>query len=61
MNREPETEVRDLVHELERLMRARAGEGATARHVAGFCWPSSDRDADDNLVDDVRVGEWAMP
>lgn len=47
--------------ELERLIRERAATGATARLVAGFCWPWSDPDAAGNLVDDVRVGEWAMP
>ena len=49
------------VRELERLIRARAGEGATARLVAGFCWPWSDPDADGQLVPDVRVGDWSMP
>lgn len=47
--------------ELERLIRLRAAKGATARMVAGFCWPWSDPDADGNLVDDVRVGDWSMP
>ena len=49
------------VRELERLIRERAGEGATARLVAGFCWPWSDPDSAGNLVPDVRVGDWEMP
>jgi hypothetical protein len=49
------------VRELERLLRLRAGEGSTARLVAGFCWPWSDPDDSGFLVPDVRVGDWAMP
>jgi hypothetical protein len=49
------------VRELERLIRERAGEGATARLVAGFCWPWSDPDANGELVPDVTVGDWQMP
>ena len=47
--------------ELERLIRLRAAEGATARVVAGFCWPWTDPDDQGLLVPDVRVGDWAMP
>jgi DUF2075 family protein len=47
--------------ELERLIRLRAAEGATARLVAGFCWPWTDPDEHGYLVPDVRVGDWAMP
>jgi uncharacterized protein len=49
------------VRELERMIRARAGEGATARLVAGFCWPWSDPDAAGQLEPDVKVGDWSMP
>lgn len=49
------------VRELERLVRRRAGEGWTARLVAGFCWPWSDPDPSGFLVPDVRIGDWAMP
>ena len=49
------------VKELDRLIRERAGEGATARLVAGFCWPWSDPDAAGELEPDVRVGDWSMP
>lgn len=49
------------VQQLHQMVRAKAGEGATARLVAGFCWPWSDPDEDGQLVADVRVGEWSMP
>jgi hypothetical protein len=49
------------VRELERLIRQRAGEGSTARLVAGFCWPWTDPDDAGLLETDVRVGDWAMP
>ena len=49
------------VKELDTLIRGRAGEGATARLVAGFCWPWSDPDAAGELEPDVRVGDWSMP
>ena len=49
------------IGELERKIRAQAATGATARLVAGFCWPWSDPDDDGQLVPDVKVGEWSMP
>jgi hypothetical protein len=49
------------VRELERLIRQRSADGATARLVAGFCWPWSDPDADGALAPDVQVGDWSMP
>ncbi len=49
------------IKELDMLIRGRAGEGATARLVAGFCWPWSDPDTAGELEPDVRVGDWSMP
>ncbi len=49
------------VRELDQMIRAKAGEGATARLVAGFCWPWSEPDDVGELVPDVRVGDWSMP
>jgi DUF2075 family protein len=49
------------VGELAGLIRAKASEGATARLVAGFCWPWSDPDEAGELIPDVKIGEWAMP
>ena len=39
----------------------RAADGATARLVAGFCWPWSDPDEAGLLVPDVQVLDWSMP
>ncbi len=49
------------IGQLDWMIRAKAGEGATARLVAGYCWPWSDPDENGQLVPDVRVGEWSMP
>jgi DUF2075 family protein len=49
------------IGQLEQKIRAQAASGATARLVAGFCWPWSDPDDDGQLEPDVRVGEWSMP
>lgn len=49
------------VVELDRMIRSRAATGATARLVAGFCWPWSEPDEAGPLVPDVRVGDWSMP
>ena len=49
------------VGQLESMIRSRAGEGATARLVAGFCWPWSDPDENGELVPDVKIGDWSMP
>jgi len=49
------------VGQLESMIRTRAREGATARLVAGFCWPWSDPDQSGQLVDDVKIGDWSMP
>ena len=51
----------DSAEELEALVRARNGEGETARLSAGFCWPWSDPRGDGTLVRDVAVGSWSMP
>ena len=49
------------IGELEHNIRLQAADGATARLVAGFCWPWSDPDDAGQLVPDVRVGDWSMP
>jgi hypothetical protein len=49
------------VHQLEYMIRARAGQGSTARLVAAFCWPWSDPDESGQLVPDVTIGDWSMP
>jgi len=49
------------VEELESAIRGRAGEGASARVAAGFCWPWSPPRADGTLVDDVLIGDFRRP
>ena len=51
----------DTIQELDSTIRARAADGATARLVAGFCWPWSDPEPSGELVPDVVVGDWRMP
>jgi hypothetical protein len=51
----------DSPEELERMIQAKAGEGHTARLVAGFCWPWSGPSQDGTLVNDVQVGSFRRP
>jgi uncharacterized protein len=46
---------------LEAMIRKKAGEGHTARLVAGFCWEWSMPREDGTLLDDVVIGEWKRP
>lgn len=46
---------------VERAIRAKTQEGATARMVAGFCWKWSDPLDSGSLVDDVVLGDYARP
>jgi hypothetical protein len=43
------------------MIRAKAGEGSTARLVAGSYWPSTEPGDVGELVPDGRVGDWSMP
>lgn len=47
--------------EMERELLAWARGGASARMVAGFCWPWSDPKADGSLALDVQIGSWKRP
>jgi len=38
-----------------------ASEGASARLVAGYCWPWSDPHPDGSLVEDVQIGSFRRP
>lgn len=51
----------DSPEELERIIRARADEGNSARMMAGYCWPWSDPTPDGQLVEDVKIGNWSRP
>lgn len=55
-----EFRIMDSVQELEQAIRSKANDGS-ARLVAGFCWPWSEPSSDGTLLDDVKVGSWAMP
>jgi hypothetical protein len=46
---------------LDRAIRDRAAAGASARLVAGFCWPWSNPRADGTLVEDVVAGSFRRP
>lgn len=49
------------VEALDQAIRNRAESGASARLVAGFCWPWSDPNADGTLVKDVTIGTFERP
>jgi hypothetical protein len=46
---------------IETEIRAKTGEGTTARLAAGYCWDWSDPNPDGTLVDDVVIGDWRRP
>ncbi|MGX1493670.1 DUF2075 family protein [Streptomyces tendae] len=54
-------EVVDTPDEMEHIVRTEFEAGATARMVAGYCWPWSKPDKDKNLENDVRIGDWHRP
>lgn len=48
--------------ELEAAIKAKNESGFSARLTAGFCWKWSDvLDADNNLIDDVIIGDYKRP
>jgi hypothetical protein len=51
----------DSPQQLDAMIRQRQSEGASARLVAGYCWPWSNPTDDGHLVDDVRIGDWQRP
>ncbi|WP_078869060.1 DUF2075 domain-containing protein [Streptomyces sp. NRRL B-1347] len=55
-------EVADTPEELEHVIRTEAGEGASARMVAGYCWPwTKPLGKEKRLEADVRIGGWHRP
>ncbi|OON81349.1 DNA/RNA helicase domain-containing protein [Streptomyces tsukubensis] len=52
--------VADSPEQMERFIRERDLEGATARITAGFCWPWNNPNGE-RLVDDVHIGDWRRP
>lgn len=51
----------DSPHQLEALIHDKSAAGASARLVAGFCWPWSDPQKDGSLLPDVEIGNWNRP
>jgi len=47
--------------ELEAEIRAKSGQGFTARLTAGFCWPWSKPKPDGTLHEDVVIGDFRRP
>ncbi|MER8043737.1 DUF2075 domain-containing protein [Streptomyces sp. NPDC094032] len=55
-------EVADSPEELERIIRTEAHAGASARMVAGYCWPwTKPQGKERRLEADVRIGQWHRP
>ncbi|WP_405592730.1 DUF2075 domain-containing protein [Streptomyces sp. NBC_01190] len=55
-------EVADSPEEMERIIRTESLAGASARMVAGYCWPwTKPRGKDRRLEADVRIGDWHRP
>ncbi|MYQ39469.1 MULTISPECIES: DUF2075 domain-containing protein [unclassified Streptomyces] len=54
-------EVADTPGDMENILRTEFEAGASARMVAGFCWPWSPPDKKKRLVPDVRIGGWHRP
>ncbi|MFF5639384.1 DNA/RNA helicase domain-containing protein [Streptomyces sp. NPDC012825] len=55
-------EVADTPEELEQIIRTEALAGASARMVAGYCWPwTKPLGKERRLEADVRIGEWHRP
>ncbi|MEU1228384.1 DUF2075 domain-containing protein [Streptomyces sp. NPDC005828] len=55
-------EVADTPEDLERIIRGQAQAGASARMVAGYCWPwTKPQGKKKSLEPDVRIGDWHRP
>ncbi|MFJ3901279.1 DUF2075 domain-containing protein [Streptomyces sp. NPDC090025] len=55
-------EVAETPEELERIILTEAGAGASARMVAGYCWPWSEPTGEEKRLEtDVRIGDWHRP
>lgn len=54
-------EVADSPEELERIILEENEAGASARMVAGFCWPWTPLRKDGTLESDVHIGDWHRP
>ncbi|OLZ71820.1 AAA family ATPase [Streptomyces amritsarensis] len=55
-------EVVETPEELERIILTEAGAGASARMVAGYCWPWTEPVGEEKRLEaDVRIGDWHRP
>ncbi|THA27512.1 DUF2075 domain-containing protein [Streptomyces sp. RKND-216] len=55
-------EVVDTPGELEQIIRTEAFAGASARMVAGYCWPWTEPVGEEKRLEaDVRIGDWHRP
>ncbi|MGR3868555.1 DUF2075 domain-containing protein [Streptomyces graminifolii] len=55
-------EIADSPEALERVIRSEALAGASARMVAGYCWPwTKPQGKEKRLEADVRIGDWHRP
>ncbi|WP_405665893.1 DUF2075 domain-containing protein [Streptomyces sp. NBC_01166] len=55
-------EVAEAPEELERIIRTEAAAGASARMVAGYCWPWTEPVGEEKRLEaDVRIGDWHKP
>ncbi|MFJ1866254.1 DUF2075 domain-containing protein [Streptomyces sp. NPDC088097] len=55
-------EVADTPQELEQIIRTEVEAGASARMVAGYCWPwNNPQGKEKRLEADVRIGDWHRP
>ncbi|MDF4252905.1 DUF2075 domain-containing protein [Streptomyces sp. WMMB303] len=55
-------EVAESPEEMERIIHHEARMGASARMVAGFCWPwNKPQNPGKRLEADVRIGDWRRP
>lgn len=55
-------EVADTPDELEKIICTEHEAGASARMVAGYCWPwTKPQGKEKRLEPDVRIGEWCLP
>lgn len=55
-------EVADTPEELEGIILQERAAGASARMVAGYCWPWNDPQGEEGRLEaDVRIGDWHRP
>ncbi|WP_030766251.1 DUF2075 domain-containing protein [Streptomyces sp. NRRL F-2664] len=55
-------EVVETPEELERIILTEARAGASARMVAGYCWPWTEPAGEEKRLEaDVRIGDWHRP